>query len=142
MYPQLAAWRCSLVPSQHKHNPVPLRLPEGDRSWLLTYAEATGQPVNAVLVAALAEYRIRHGGNTTGGSTMPVSPPVNGDTTRSGDTTRERTPPRPELKHEPSPEPVRKRKPEPAARSCTHKRVTSSKGGKCHDCGDWVPASS
>ena len=46
----------------------------------------------------------------------------------------------PELEHEPSPEPARTRM--PAARSCTHKRVTSSKGGKCHDCGDWVPASS
>ena len=44
--------------------------------------------------------------------------------------------PEPEL----TPEPARKRM--PAARSCTHKRVTSSKGGKCHDCGDWVPASS
>ena len=44
--------------------------------------------------------------------------------------------PEPEL----TPEPARKRM--PAARSCTHKRVTSSKGGKCHDCSTWVPASS
>ena len=45
--------------------------------------------------------------------------------------------------HEPSPELVPERKPRrtPRASACTHKRVTSSKGGKCHDCGDWVPAS-
>jgi hypothetical protein len=128
------------MPSKHKHNPVPFRPPEGDRSWLLAHAEATGQAVNAVLVAALGEYRVRHGDTTSavlppaGGDTTTVAvPPVNGDTTgHGGDTTTERTP-------EPSPKP---RRAEPKPRSCTHKRVTSRKGGRCPDCTDWVPASS
>lgn len=45
------------MPSQHKHRPVSFRPPEGDRAWLLARAAATGQPVNAVLADALAEYR-------------------------------------------------------------------------------------
>ena len=114
------------MPSQHKHNPVPFRPPEGDRSWLLTYAEATGQPVNAVLVAALGEYRARHGGITEGGITAVAVPP--------GDTTTARTPPRPELTPEPPPKPQRQA-------GCTHKRKTSSKGGRCPDCGAWAAAS-
>jgi hypothetical protein len=127
---------------RHKRNPVPFRPPEGDRSWLLTYAASTGQAVNAVLVAALGEYRARHGDTTSavlppaGGDTTTVAvPPVNGDTTsHGGDTTAERTPPRPELKPEPSPEPERKR-------SCTHKRMRIRKG-VCPECGQWVSGSS
>jgi hypothetical protein len=42
---------------RHKHPPIPLRLPEGDRAWLLDHAKQTGQPVNRVLAEALAEYR-------------------------------------------------------------------------------------
>ena len=124
------------MPSQHKHNPIPFRPPEGDRSWLLEHAAMRGQAVNAVLVAALGEYRVRHGGNTTGGITMPVSPPVNGDTTRSGDTTRERTPPRPELKHEPSPEPARKPA-RSAGSTCPHPKARILKG-LCNACGTYV----
>jgi hypothetical protein len=45
------------MPSQHKHNPIAFRPPEGDRLWLLAYAQRTGQPVNRVLAEALAEYR-------------------------------------------------------------------------------------
>lgn len=50
------------MPSQHKHPPISLRLPETDRAWLLEYAEATGQPVNAVIAQAVAEYRKRQEG--------------------------------------------------------------------------------
>lgn len=45
------------MPSQHKHPPISVRLPEGDRAWLMEYAEATGRAVNSVLTEAVAEYR-------------------------------------------------------------------------------------
>ena len=38
----------------------PFRPAEADRSWLLEYAEQTGQPVNAILREALAAYRDSH----------------------------------------------------------------------------------
>lgn len=47
------------MPDRHKHPPVAFRPPEPDRRWLVAHAEATGQPVNAVLAQALAEYRKR-----------------------------------------------------------------------------------
>jgi len=45
------------MPSQHKYPPVSFRPPEADRRWLYEHAKQTGQPVNAVLAAALAAYR-------------------------------------------------------------------------------------
>ena len=42
--------------SQHKHPPISFRPPEADRARLLQYAAETGEPVNAVLAKALAEY--------------------------------------------------------------------------------------
>jgi hypothetical protein len=48
------------MPSQHKHRPIPVRLPEADRAWLLEYAKQTGQPVNRILAEALADYRKSH----------------------------------------------------------------------------------
>jgi hypothetical protein len=45
------------MPSQHKHPPIAFRPPEGDRTWLLEYAAATGLPVNRVIAEALAAYR-------------------------------------------------------------------------------------
>ena len=50
------------MPSQHKHNPIPFRPVDGDRTWLLAYAKAIGRPVNAILREALAEYRKRREG--------------------------------------------------------------------------------
>ena len=47
------------MPSQHKHRPIAFRPPEGDRSWLLEYAKATGQPVNRILAEALAGLRAK-----------------------------------------------------------------------------------
>lgn len=44
------------MPSQHKHSPIPFRPPEGDRTRLLALAEQTGQPVNRILVEALAAH--------------------------------------------------------------------------------------
>lgn len=46
------------MPDRHKHNPIPFRPPEGDRVWLLAYAERTGQPVNLILAQLVA--RLRH----------------------------------------------------------------------------------
>jgi hypothetical protein len=45
------------MPSQHKHQPIPFRPPEGDRLWLAAYAEQVGRPVNAILTEALVGYR-------------------------------------------------------------------------------------
>jgi uncharacterized membrane protein len=42
------------MPSQHKHPPVAFRPTEGDRLWLLQRHADTGQPVNAILTAAVA----------------------------------------------------------------------------------------
>ena len=41
---------------RHKHTPIRFRPPEADRARLLKYADDTGQPVNAVLTAALREF--------------------------------------------------------------------------------------
>jgi hypothetical protein len=45
------------MPSQHKHPPISLRLPEADRAWLYAYATQTGQPVNRILAQWVAEKR-------------------------------------------------------------------------------------
>jgi len=47
------------MPSQHKHNPIPVRLPEADRAWLLEHAEETDRAVNAVVVEAIQALRKR-----------------------------------------------------------------------------------
>ena len=49
------------MPSQHKHQPIAFRPPEGDRAWLLEYARLTGKPVNKILAEALAAYRVAAG---------------------------------------------------------------------------------
>ena len=46
----------SAMPSQHKRSPISFRPSEADRARLLQYAADTGQPVNAVLAAALREF--------------------------------------------------------------------------------------
>ncbi len=45
------------MPGKHKHNPIPFRPPEGDRAWLLAYAQQTGQPVNRILAKLVAAFR-------------------------------------------------------------------------------------
>jgi hypothetical protein len=52
------------MPSQHKHPPISFRPPEADRSWLLEHAASTGQPVNAILVEAIARERARQEAGT------------------------------------------------------------------------------
>jgi hypothetical protein len=46
---------------RHADGPIPFRPPAGadDRSWLLAHSEATGTPVNKILLRALREYRER-----------------------------------------------------------------------------------
>ena len=51
------ATTASPLPNRHKHPPIAFRPPEGDRVWLLTYAQQTGQPVNRILARALAAFR-------------------------------------------------------------------------------------
>jgi len=41
------------MPSKHKHPPLSYRPPEAERLWLLERAQRTGEPVNAILTAAV-----------------------------------------------------------------------------------------
>jgi hypothetical protein len=45
------------VTDRHKRAPVAFRPPEDDEKWLRDHAAATGQPVGAILTAALGAYR-------------------------------------------------------------------------------------
>ncbi len=45
---------------RHKITPKAVRMPDGLLAWYEQFAEAEGKPVNAVLVAALEEFRQRH----------------------------------------------------------------------------------
>lgn len=49
---------------RHKSKPKAVRMPDGLLAWYQQRAEETGQPVNALLVAALEDYRQRHEGET------------------------------------------------------------------------------
>lgn len=57
--------------------PIPFRPEEGDRAWLLEYAERTGQPVNAILREALAVFR-EAAHRAAHGDVKPMSDPVFG----------------------------------------------------------------
>lgn len=48
---------------RHKAKPKAVRLPGGLLAWYQEFAAAGGKPVNAVLVAALEEFRQRHTGD-------------------------------------------------------------------------------
>lgn len=45
------------MPSQHRHQPISLRLPEQLRDWVLAYASTHNRPVRSVVIEALEEYR-------------------------------------------------------------------------------------
>jgi hypothetical protein len=64
--------------SAHKRSPLSVRLPEGDQAWLADHAVKAGKAVNAVVVAAILEYRERHDGTTAA-----AIPPEGGKTTRA-----------------------------------------------------------
>jgi hypothetical protein len=53
------------MPSQHKHSPLRLRLPEAERAWVLAQHEETGRPVNAIIAEAVAAARKAAEGGTT-----------------------------------------------------------------------------
>lgn len=115
------------MPDRHKHHPVTLRLPEGDRAWVLAYAEQTGlagetptATVRRHLALALAEYRAAHSGVTT----RPVETP------------------------QPAPVETPRRNPRPAAHAreqertsdrCPHPKSRRSKG-LCMACGTYAGA--
>ena len=44
---------------RHKTTPKAVRMPDGLLAWYEQHAKAAGRPVNAVLVAALEDYRAR-----------------------------------------------------------------------------------
>lgn len=50
------------MPSQHKRNPLTLRLPEGLRVRLERHTERTGQPVNRFIADAVREKLDREAG--------------------------------------------------------------------------------
>ena len=45
------------MPDRHKNPPISIRLPDDDRTWLLQYAAATGQHVNAIIRDLVAKLR-------------------------------------------------------------------------------------
>ena len=45
------------MPGAHKRSPKAVRMPDGLQAWYEDRARTTGQPVNAVIVAALEAYR-------------------------------------------------------------------------------------
>jgi len=47
------------VPSQHRYQPMSIRLPEHLRDWLAVYAERHDRPVRSVVIEAIEEYRAR-----------------------------------------------------------------------------------
>jgi hypothetical protein len=59
---------------RHRNDPISFRPPADDRAWLLRYAEATNQPVRAILAQALAEFRERAAGQDQ--PAIPASRPV------------------------------------------------------------------
>jgi len=54
-------WSCHLdwriMPSQHRHQPISVRLPEHLRDWLVEYASRHDRPVRSVVIESLEEYR-------------------------------------------------------------------------------------
>lgn len=72
------------MPNVHSTRPLSVRLSAGDRERLSAFAASTGQKVNAVAVAAIAEYLTAHGGTTPahGGNTTDVASQPRGTTTR------------------------------------------------------------
>lgn len=52
---------------RHKSHPKAVRMPDGLLAWYEQHAQATGLSVNAALVAALEEHRVRHGGPAADG---------------------------------------------------------------------------
>lgn len=76
-----------MMADRHKHHPVTVRLAEGDRAWVLAYAEQAGPKgetdtatVRQHLALAFAEYRAKRSGDTTrrgvttdGDTTSPVA---------------------------------------------------------------------
>jgi hypothetical protein len=60
---------------RHKSKPKAVRMPDGLLAWYEQRAEATKQSVNGAIVAALEEYRDRHGGSTTAAPAAEVVAP-------------------------------------------------------------------
>lgn len=53
---------------RHKDKPKAVRMPGGLLAWYKQEAPARSVSVNALIVAALQEYRARHGGDDTAGA--------------------------------------------------------------------------
>lgn len=64
-----------MTTDRHKEPPQAVRMPDGLKAWYREQATAEGQPLNALLVAALEEFRARHDGATT-----PPAPATRGAT--------------------------------------------------------------
>jgi hypothetical protein len=114
------------MPDRHKHTPIRFRPPEADRSWLLEFAAETGNAVNAVLAAALAEFRARHGGPTA--ETAPVE---SGRPAAPRRTSQRKAAPSAVFVA------VGQEQPQPSGKNCAHRNMRLSKGS-CPDCGEWV----
>jgi hypothetical protein len=56
---------------RHKTKPKAVRMPDGLLAWYEEHVKGTGLTVNGAIVAALEEYRDRHGGSTTAEAVAP-----------------------------------------------------------------------
>ena len=69
---------------RHKNRPKAVRMPDGLEAWYRERAATTGQPLNAVLVAALEAFRHQHDGATTKRARKPaIAGPVREAATQS-----------------------------------------------------------
>lgn len=59
------------MPNVHRNAPIGWRPPPDLRAWLMTYTEATGRPISAIITEAMLAFRASH--------SQP--PPASGDTT-------------------------------------------------------------
>ena len=110
------------MPDRHKNPPKAVRMPDGLLAWYEDRAADTGQPVNALIVAALEDNRQRQDG-----ATAPEPARAAGATTRPARAKPARTVAAPATELP--------RKPPSAERGdCPHPKARITKG-LCNACG-------
>ena len=82
----------TVAEDRHKHKPKSVRIPGGLLAWLADQAAIEGRRPNAVIVAALEEYRERH-------DSTSIPAPARGVTTLNGGITTYSDQPRSDCKH-------------------------------------------
>ena len=63
------------MPNVHKRAPRSVRLPEADEAWLRQHA-TDAEPINAIIVRAVQEYRARAEQNANGATSANATAPT------------------------------------------------------------------